>query len=184
MIRQVPAPPLLSPVHRRLARLPLGGATGLACAAAGIACVVGLLLIGPSVGLSLPFRDESVIGTQAPSHPDARAAAAKPSTTKAGQGAPGGGATSSGGHASGAGVEQGEKPASTADATDPPDAGAPGTDEPDTDEPPESTPVPTRTPRPEWTGEESDRTDSEREHEWSDAERRDEPEHDSEDPTP
>jgi hypothetical protein len=181
MIRQVPAAPLLSPVHRRLARLPLGGATGLACAAAGIACVVGLLLIGPSVGLSLPFRDEPVIGTKAPSHLEARAAAAKPSTTKTVQAAPGGGGTSSSGHVSGAGLgaDQNEKPASTAEATDPPDAS-----EPDTDEPPESTPVPARTPRPESTREESDRTDSEHESEWSDAERDDGREQAGEDPTP
>lgn len=184
MIRQVPAPPLLSPVHRRLARLPLGGATGLACAAAGIACVVGLLLIGPSMGLSLPFRDEPVIANQAPRPQlEARSAASKPSPTKKTvEGAPGGG-TSTGGHAPGAGADQDPKPDATAEATDPPAADEPDKDEPDADEH-ESTPAPTRTPAPEWTREESERTDSERDHEWSDAERDDEPEHDGEDPTP
>jgi hypothetical protein len=182
MIRQVPAPPLLSPVHRRLARLPLGGPTGLACAVAGVACVVGFLLIGPSVGLSLPFRDEPVIANQAPhSQLEARSAASKP-TTKAAAGAPGGDA-SSGGHAPGAGADQDAKPAATAEATDPPDASEPDKDESDADEH-ESTPAPTRTPTPDWTREESDRTDGEHDHEWSDAERDDEPEHDGEDPTP
>ena len=184
MIRQVPAPPLLSPVHRRLARLPLGGPTGLACAAAGVACVVGLLLIGPSVGLSLPFRDEPVIANPAPhSQLEARSAASKPSPTKKTvEGAPGGG-PSTGGHAPGAGADQDPKPAATAEATTPPDASEPDKDEPDSGEH-EATPAPTRTPRPDWTREESDRTDGEHDHEWSVAEHEDEPEDDGEDPTP
>lgn len=60
MVRLVPEPPRLTLIHRRMARLPLGGPTGVACAAAGFACAIGLLVIAPSVGLRAPFRDEAI----------------------------------------------------------------------------------------------------------------------------
>jgi hypothetical protein len=65
MVRLVPEPPRLTFINRGMARLPLGGPTGVACAAAGFACAIGLLVIAPSVGLRSPFRDEA-IAPQAP----------------------------------------------------------------------------------------------------------------------
>ena len=54
MHRDVPTTPWLAFVSRRLARLPFGGPTGLACGLAGVACAVGLLVAGPHLALP-PF---------------------------------------------------------------------------------------------------------------------------------
>jgi len=49
--RAVPQAPWMSLVYRRLMRLPAGGPTGAACAAAGVACAIGLLVVHPHVDL-------------------------------------------------------------------------------------------------------------------------------------
>ena len=52
MRRLTPRPPRLSFLNWRLARLPLGVPTGVACAAAGVVCAVGLIVVAPRVGIS------------------------------------------------------------------------------------------------------------------------------------
>src|SRR6478609_3487879 len=49
--RAVPRAPITSHLYRRIARLPAGGATSLACAAAGLACAIGLVVVHPRVDL-------------------------------------------------------------------------------------------------------------------------------------
>ena len=49
--RAVPRAPITSHLYRRLARLPAGGATGVACAAAGLACAIGLVVVHPRMDL-------------------------------------------------------------------------------------------------------------------------------------
>ena len=177
MIRQVPAPPLLSPVHRGLARLPLGGPTGLACAAAGVACVIGLLLFGPSVGLPSPFRDERVIAAQAPrAHESARPGSATTFATKAARSTPGAPekpprstSGSSGGN---------QAPTPTAEA-----------DHPGADPTPDPTPRPTSRPAPEFepSSEPDDSARLEDDHnDWerTEEDHRDEPVDDGEHRTP
>ena len=47
--RAVPRPSRLWRLHRRLAHLPVGGPTGIACAAAGLACAIGLVVVRPDL---------------------------------------------------------------------------------------------------------------------------------------
>ena len=58
MRRLTPRPPRLSFLHRPLARLPLGAPTGFACAAAGVACMVGLVFVGPRLGIPLGYSHD------------------------------------------------------------------------------------------------------------------------------
>ena len=74
MDRLVPEPPRLAALYRRLARLPAGSSTGMACASAGFACVLGLLVIGPSVGLPSLFRERTIMGLAQAAAPTPRTA--------------------------------------------------------------------------------------------------------------
>ena len=47
--RAVPRPSRLWRLHRSLAHLPVGGPTGIACAAAGVACAIGLVVVRPDL---------------------------------------------------------------------------------------------------------------------------------------
>lgn len=83
MNRLVPQPPRLTRIHRRLATLPAGSPTGIACGSAGFACLIGLLVIGPVVGLRAPYHDHHAIAAQgevraAPADPAKPAATGKP----------------------------------------------------------------------------------------------------------
>lgn len=140
MRRLTPRPPRLSFLHRRLARLPLGAPTGFACAAAGVACVVGLIFVGPRVGILLGFphdgsvRQPTVAGaTNAPA-PTQRPKAARVHPRKIT--APGGGAAKPMSPAADDGARIGDPPVRQ-DATPPPHTA------------PESTPAPTMTPAPD-----------------------------------
>src|SRR5689334_21605814 len=61
MRRKLPRAPITAHVSRRMARLPAGGATGVVCAVAGVACSVGLFVVRPAIVLppSLDGRDRS-----------------------------------------------------------------------------------------------------------------------------
>ena len=48
--RAVPKAPRMAYLYRRIARLPAGGPSGFACAAAGIACALGVVFVGPNSG--------------------------------------------------------------------------------------------------------------------------------------
>ena len=70
--RAVPRAPITSHLYRRLARVPAGGATSLACAAAGLACAIGLAVVRPQVDLPGLFDrgdDRSPAAVQAPVAP-------------------------------------------------------------------------------------------------------------------
>ena len=69
--RAVPRAPMLSHLHRRLAHLPLGGPTGIACTAAGVACAISLVVVHPQVNMPLPFdlgddRPPATLSSEAP----------------------------------------------------------------------------------------------------------------------
>jgi hypothetical protein len=73
--RAVPRAPLTSHLWRRVARVPAGGATGFACAAAGLACAIGLVVVRPQVdlpGLFDPRPDRAPTATSAPAAPTVR----------------------------------------------------------------------------------------------------------------
>ena len=139
MDRLVPEPPRLAAIYRRLARLPAGSSAGMACASAGFACVLGLLVIGPSVGLPSLFRERTILGLgQAPASPrSARAReTAKPDKAKVQIVLAAVVPPRTGG---------GQEPAS---ATSEPATPAPTTATPTI---PEPTAAPTRSPEAEWT---------------------------------
>ena len=54
--RVVPQAPRMSYLYRRIARLPAGGASGFACAAAGIACALGIAFVGPNLDVPQIFE--------------------------------------------------------------------------------------------------------------------------------
>ncbi len=64
MARAVPNPPFLARASRRLARLPAGGATGVACAIAGMACAVGVIVVQPQLSFSPDGRSRDTTSSR------------------------------------------------------------------------------------------------------------------------